>query len=228
MKYLFIIFAILIACNKPRPEAETVHLVNSESSITKLSRPTQRFGIGRLDQISRTRNKVIYAFSGQVTGTFTYEQQTENQLRLILQKGSNTTTLICNKVKKNMIYEEKGIDLLAENSGAASMREASLELSLEEQTEIANTLTLYNELTMEDLERVDVDLDLDLDLDRRLCRRTAISVRISKSSSVDHLNSFVDNYLGSHRLCSREHGVDSGCLWGDYACVSTQSIVCSC
>jgi hypothetical protein len=120
-----------------------------------------------------------------------------------------------------MIYEEKGKDLLFEPLPQARIIDEPL--TLEEQTDIALTIALYNEVTSPDLERVPIPIDNSL-----VCKRTAISVRLTKTASIDHLNGFVDSYLGSHRNCTRLHGVDSGCMWGDYGCVSTQQIQCKC
>lgn len=222
MKYFLSIVIITIlsltyfACKKSAPITPAVHLINDQKKLTILTRATQNFGIRELIQTHYTGDVVTYAFTD---GTFTYQQIAENKMQLTLRKANRTVTLTCDK--KSMIYEEKGQDLMMQPSPQSRSIEAPL--SIEEQTDIALTIALYNELTAIDLERVQLPKD-----NRLLCKRTAISIRLTKSASVDHLNAFVDNYLGSHSNCSRLHGVDTGCLWGDYGCVSTQQIQCIC
>ncbi len=59
------------------------------------------------------------------------------------------------------------------------------------------------------------------------CSRTILSVRTTKSSSIEAVNAATDAFIKAHPDCKKVHGVDSGCLWEDYACVSTQQINCS-
>jgi hypothetical protein len=222
MKYYLAIVSITIlsltyfACKKSEQEGPKVYLINEQKKLTVLTRATQSFGIRELNQVYYTPNLVTYAFTG---GTFTYNQIAANKMQLILQKGSKKVTLTCDK--KTMIYEEREQDLLAQPLPNA--RSIDEPLPIDDQTDIAMTIALYNELTAIDLERVPVRID-----DNLVCNKTAISIRVTKTASIDHLNAFVDSYLGSHSNCSRLHGVDSGCLWGDYGCISTQQIQCTC
>lgn len=222
MKYFLSIVIITIlsltyfACKKSVHNTPAVHLINDQKKLTVLTRATQSFGIRELNQTSYKGSMVSYSFVG---GNFTYKQLAEKKIQLVLRKGMETVTLTCDK--KTIIYEEKGQDLLAEST--PQHRTTIQPLSIDEQTNVAMTFSLYNELTNTDLVREIIPADNPL-----MCRMTAVSIRITRSASIDHLNHFVDTYLSSHPKCSRLHGVDTGTLWGDYGAISTQQIQCKC
>lgn len=84
---------------------------------------------------------------------------------LTLEKDGQTVTLVCDNIEKSMIYKEKNIDLLAERNNNVQARGIeALPADLDIQTLIALNITLYNELTMPDIERVQVDFDPNMPL----------------------------------------------------------------
>jgi len=59
------------------------------------------------------------------------------------------------------------------------------------------------------------------------CDRTIVSLNSSKSASVGGCSSATNTFISAHPDCHTVYGVDSGCLWGDYMCVSSQAITCN-
>ncbi|RYF11095.1 MAG: hypothetical protein EOO42_21785 [Flavobacteriales bacterium] len=59
------------------------------------------------------------------------------------------------------------------------------------------------------------------------CSRTVASIQTTNSGSIAGVNAATARFLKAHSDCSKVGGVDSGCLWGGYACVATQSIKCT-
>lgn len=59
------------------------------------------------------------------------------------------------------------------------------------------------------------------------CERTIMSIRTTESSAISHVNSATATYIEDHPDCKKIYGVDTGCLWGGYGCVATQSIKCT-
>lgn len=59
------------------------------------------------------------------------------------------------------------------------------------------------------------------------CERTIISLRTTETRAISHVNSATDEFLKEHKDCKRIYGIDSGCIWGGYGCIATQSITCT-
>ena len=118
------------------------------------------------------------------------------------------------KENRAAYYEEKQVDIAADDAP---------DLSIEEQTQLALAVTLYMEATSTDFPRSGEPLG-------RItykCAKTAVTFRKTRTEAVDKLNSFVDNYISTHS-CKRKYGIDSGCVWEDFLCVSVQQLECDC
>jgi len=183
MKYALtiIVVVLLFSCSKTDPSKATIHLARSDKKLTTLLPVTQQLGIQELDQTALTPQQVTYVFSGRVSGTFTYEQLSNDEMNLTLHQAGNLLKLYGDRGKKTLIYN--GINLL----------EDKVNLSLPEQTEVALALTLYREVTDGELERTPSSPASTAREEFATCNYTAMSFRISRSSSVDHLTQYVDN-----------------------------------
>jgi len=100
-------------------------------------------------------------------------------------------------------------------------------LSEKEATRIMIALVLYNEMMNPGVERqVSKNRVGEPELNAG-CDRTIMTIYSTRSAATDHLKTTTDQFLKAHPDCFKVHGVDSGCLWGDYGCVATQEIHCN-
>lgn len=96
-----------------------------------------------------------------------------------------------------------------------------------DQTRVAIALVLYNEIASDNVVRTP-PVTLSVPVGTLCGAFTAMYFDYTKSSAVGGLNNFVNTVLIFNSNCSTVWGQDSGCVWGDYGCVATQSFDCSC
>lgn len=88
-------------------------------------------------------------------------------------------------------------------------------------------LVIYNELYNPYLEKTGfVNNTLSFRV-KKSCEMTIMGIDYTKSSSVELCNNASNEFIKAHPDCKKMYSVDSGCLWGDYGCVSTQAITCT-
>lgn len=59
------------------------------------------------------------------------------------------------------------------------------------------------------------------------CERTIATIRPTETGAISNVTAATNKFIKDHPDCKRVYGVDTGCLWGGYACIATQSISCS-
>ncbi|MFN7686579.1 MAG: hypothetical protein ACK5OP_02505 [Sphingobacteriales bacterium] len=102
------------------------------------------------------------------------------------------------------------------------------DLSIEESTSLTISLIIYNEIENRYAERIDLSSNSYVQaLSAGGCDRVIASIRYTRSSATDHVKTATNNFIQAHPDCFTVHGVDAGCVWGDYGCVATQEIHCN-
>ena len=59
------------------------------------------------------------------------------------------------------------------------------------------------------------------------CERTIVSIRSGESRAIAYVTAATDDFIKAHPDCKRIYGIDTGCVWGSYICIASQSIKCS-
>ena len=201
-------------------------LVSKQSSITELSAFARLLGVVEIRRTSLIKNKAVFslhAHSIKLNGIDVNLNKAQFELTLLdstltvisLSNQNEKFSIRFNKRMNEITYVEKSFDLKNKSTD---------DLSKDEQAMLSQIICIYTELTNPNIVRKAPKSDNNQVL--ASCYYVASSFRYTKSSSVGHLNAFVDSYLASHKDCHKVFGVDSGCLWGDYGCVSTQEIHC--
>lgn len=207
---------IFYACSKNQKTIAHLQLVHQSARITRLTQATQHFGITGLNTVRLQPDAISITIDQDNIVTpkaFTYTKISESQVRLVLTEDQKTTSLFLDKDNGTVLFEELNIDIAADNAP---------ELSIDEQTRAALSITLYFELTVQSFPRTDPEPQRP----RLSCELAAMSFRYTKSSAEEHVTAFANKYIAGHPGCRKQYGVDTGCAWGDFMCVAVQQITC--
>ena len=234
---LYIIIFITLSCKKNKQVevqeySQKLGLYNSDKKITTLSNLTRVLGITSLDRQSIDYNSVEYKFTGGQRkinnysinlneAVFTYSLDKNGTINIKLNNKDKIVSLSINSIKKTIFYKEKNILLSESNS--------KVELTEVDNSDISIAVSLLLELTDPEIKRLSPlgkSNDKNIVTHSTTCEYALSSWYTTKSRSESAIASHTQSYLKSHPDCHTIYGVDTGCLWGDFGCVSVQAVEC--
>lgn len=142
-------------------------------------------------------------------------------INIILDRKDKVVSLLINSIDKSIFYKEKQI-LLSEKS-------SKFELHEEDNSDISIAVSLLLELTDPEIKRFNPSVKSQESSIGTLsvsCEYALSSWYTTKSRSVSAIARHTKSFLKSHPDCHTIYGVDTGCLWGDFGCVSVQAVEC--
>lgn len=201
-----------------------ISVLNNKIIIKEATKKLSKFShqIGILEVLSVSEINSVYNFklsryrknvNGQDLSTFKNLEISENNNFIIVKfKESNNQVLIDSKKNVKMQFNNKFSDFT---------EQAVDNLSPQENTELVNLLILYDFVTNPGNENTESTTTA------KECDYISIQAEPSRSRALHNLNSEVESFLKSHPDCKKIGSPDSGCLWEDYGCVASQSLVCN-
>jgi hypothetical protein len=142
-------------------------------------------------------------------------------INIKMNSGNKNVTLILNNNDKSIFYKEKNILLKA--------NQRYNDISESDNADISIAMAILIELTNKKITRYDFTKENynTVKVQSASCEKTLVSIDYTESRVSARIENLTNSYLSSHKDCHTIYGVDTGCLWGDYGCVATQSISCS-
>ena len=196
-------------------------------STDEVSALTAHLGITHIEPRNIEVNKISYIFSGEITNINTdeFNPNTKEMTIKQLKNGSHEvffkdglTKLEFSKEKKQILVSFEGETVEFEN------------LNFEEhplyfENEVLTLFVLYNEMTNEELYRELNVINKSVSL--KTCSFLALRFDSTRTLSDSGAEELAGEWLKSHSDCKALEGTSSGCIWGDFGCVSAVSIVCN-
>lgn len=249
----FILFSLLLlifSCRDQTGElnleltpSPTLNLVTNDVNIRNLTNLSRSLGITSLERIYDDVSSARFIVNSVPTDVLTYQILTNGHVNLILVKQNSYYNVLLDPLKKAITYRTDD-----KNPYIEFNHENTLSVSNTSELGAVVLISLFIELTKENIDRYNDNMNrisLDHSNDKPYqtssglsmstrqiyalasCDRTIVSIRNSKSASEHHVAEAVTDFLEDHEDCQTIYGVDTGCLWGDYICISSQSIRCS-
>jgi len=229
MKRILLIALIIlsISCQKNEIENEaTLQGVIITKNTDEVSALTARLRITHIELKNIKVNMISYNFSGEITN-FNTDEFNPNIKELTIRqlKDGNhevfykdgLTKLEFSKDQKQILVSFEGETVEFENLNFEVYPRCY-------ENEVLTLCVLYNEMTNEELYREPNIIN------KSACSKCSFlalrfdSTRTLSDSGAEELSK---EWLKSHSDCEALKGTSSGCIWGDFGCISAVSIECN-
>jgi hypothetical protein len=208
-----------------------IPVVDTSQRITAISEFARKTGLEEMDRIAKTANSLTYQLHGvaAIVGhapinldlvKVTLTEEGNNRYTLsVTDPFHSVVTMEADELIHSIRYIEKNIYLNeAEKLNAVAYWEMD---------KLATALNVYRELMGRNVERKVWETKEEGKKLADGCAYYAYSVSTNRSLAEGTVVRITRSWLAVHFDCKTEYGMDTGCLWGDFACVATQRIVCS-
>lgn len=147
----------------------------------------------------------------------TVESLSTSSKKLILVYKSNDSKNKLTYILNDSIYT------IFKKVGNNQIPSSNLISDTTEEIKLFICLALFNEISSSNADIITKQINSE----RVACSRTIISLQSTRSSATSNVTTTTDAFIKAHPDCKKEYGVDAGCVWEDYLCMATQSIICN-